>query len=98
MTFDEPEEGGKTKDLDNHGTVVGATQFDDCVFGSVAFNGTRLYKHRSGLKLENLEQLLWIILHLNWIGFMVQVVVLMLTDFILIKRRKVACYLGTEQI
>ena len=34
-TFDEPEENGKTKDTwgNNHGTVMGALQVDDCVFG-----------------------------------------------------------------
>ena len=34
-TFDEPQEGNITKDTwgSNHGTVVGASQVDDCVFG-----------------------------------------------------------------
>jgi len=46
-TFDEPEEGGKTKDTwgNNHGTVVGATYKDyksrECVFGGCYdFNGS----------------------------------------------------------
>ncbi|MGI6341095.1 MAG: LamG-like jellyroll fold domain-containing protein [Minisyncoccales bacterium] len=58
-TFDEPEEGGKTKDTwgNNHGTVVGATQVDDCVFGKCySFNGTSDYINIGGdssLKLEN---------------------------------------------
>ncbi len=45
-TFDEPEENGKTKDTwgNNHGTVVGATQVDDCVFGKCySFNGVSDY-------------------------------------------------------
>jgi len=45
-TFDEPEENGKTKDTwgNNHGTVVGATQVDDCVFGKCySFDGITNY-------------------------------------------------------
>ena len=42
-TFDEPQEGNITKDSwgNSHGTVVGATQVDDCVFGKCySFDGT----------------------------------------------------------
>ncbi len=45
-TFDEPQEGNITKDTwgNNHGTVVGATQIDDCVFGGCySFNGSSNY-------------------------------------------------------
>jgi len=45
-TFDEPEENGKTKDTwgNNHGTVVGATQVADCVFGGCySFDGSNDY-------------------------------------------------------
>ncbi|MGI6340984.1 MAG: LamG-like jellyroll fold domain-containing protein [Minisyncoccales bacterium] len=41
-TFDEPQEGNITKDTwgNNHGTVVGASQVDDCVFGKCySFDG-----------------------------------------------------------
>jgi len=45
-TFNEPQEGNITKDSwgNNHGTVVGATQTDDCVFGKCyIFNGSTNY-------------------------------------------------------
>ena len=45
-TFNEPQEGNITKDswANNHGTVVGATQVDDCVFGKCyIFNGSTNY-------------------------------------------------------
>jgi len=41
-TFDEPQEGNITNDSwgNNHGTVIGATQIDDCVFGKCySFDG-----------------------------------------------------------
>jgi prepilin-type N-terminal cleavage/methylation domain-containing protein len=64
-TFDEPEEGGKTKDTwgNNHGTVVGATQVDDCVFGKCySFNGTSDYiecGNSATLKNENFTVTIW---------------------------------------
>jgi len=56
-TFDEPEEGGKTKDTwgNNHGTIVGATQIDDCVFGRCySFDGNDFIDCGKNIKISNL--------------------------------------------